>query len=148
MRDLKKEQRKLQQRYRLHLNRIKNQHKLYDKEMALLFGWNVDQADLVRKLRAGLTEIHTCDIITLSHNLIQEYRDTSLLQELVPEGYIGFTAQGNEVNGCVSDEINNITMYSGQILQEGMKERPDEQFIVKMAEKIANETATIKKEME
>ena len=147
MRDLKQEQKKLQQRYRLHLNRIKKHHRLYDKELALLFGWNVDQADLVRKLRSGDAEIHTCDIITLSHNLIQEYKDTSLLQEMVPEGYIGFTAHGNKTNGCVSDEINNITMYSGQILQEGLKDRPDVSYIVDMAEKIANETATIKTEV-
>ncbi|MCP9290045.1 hypothetical protein [Gracilimonas sediminicola] len=147
MRDIKKEQQKLQSRYRQHLNRIKSQYKFYDKELALLMGFNIDQADYVRQMRSGKAEIFTCDMITLSKNLILEHNDSSLLQEMVPDEFIGFAVSGGMTNGCVNDEINNITMYSGQILQEGLKDNPDSQFIVRKAEKIASESATIKNEV-
>ena len=149
MRDLKTEQSKLQSRYRLHLNRLKDRYHLYDKELALLMGFGVDQSDLVRKLRSGDAEIHTCDMITLSHNLIREHKDYSILNELVPDGFIAVVYASYDTNGSLDDELRNIAMYSGKIIEEDNKEEKDKDKnkIVDYAHHIGRNVATLKEEV-
>lgn len=146
MRDLKKEQAKLQSRYRLHLNRIKDSHRLFDKELALMMGFGVEQADYVAKLRAGKAEIFTCDMITLSKNAIRELSDKSILQELVPEDYMAVAYSANDTNGSYADEIVNITMFSGKVIEESKKDHPDTSLILDCAVRIGREAATLKAE--
>lgn len=147
MRDLKKEQSKQQSLYRLHLNRIKDEHRLYDKELALLFGWGVDQSDLVRKLRNGEAQIHSCDMRTLCKNIIQELGDMSLLTEMVPENWLAFAIRANKLNGCVKDEILNINKLTGHIVEEIQSKNPDANQISKYATAIASEASTMKQEV-
>lgn len=151
---LETEQRKLQKTYRLHLNAIKNKHRLADKEIALMMGLEVTNADLVRKMRAGQAKIQTCRIIQLSKNLIQEYQDSSLLQEMVPDEYMAYAVSAGAANGRIDDEINNITYYSGKILGEIRKNQPintasDPQVLRSIqdsATRIAAEAAMIREE--
>lgn len=147
MRDLKEEQKELQKRYRQHIRRIKDQYRLYDKHLALMFGYNVDQANLVEKMRNGHATIHTCDMITLSHNLILDYEDASILQELVPDGYMAYTIKADATNGCFKDEMLQIGKYSGLIIEEEEKERPDSEKIIQWAKQIASQAATVKQEV-
>lgn len=147
MRDLKKEQKNLQKRYRQQIRRIKKQYRLYDKELALLFGFNVDQADLVRKMRNGEAKIHTCDMVTFSHNLIQDHEDASILQEMVPEDWMAYAVKSGTANGTYMDEIVQINKYSGLIIKESEKDFPDTQKIIDWAKKIASQSGTIKLEV-
>jgi len=147
MRDLKKEQKKQQSLYRLHLNRIKDDHRLYDKELALLFGWGVDQGDLVRKLRNGEAHIHSCDMRTLCKNIIQELDDMSLLAEMVPENWMAFAIKSNATNGNLTDEILNISKAIGCIVEEIQSKNPDVHQISKYATDIASQASTMKEEL-
>lgn len=150
MRDLKKEQEKLQCRYRLHLNRIRDKYRLYDKELAMLMGFEIEQAGYVAKLRAGKAEIFTVDIENLSKNVVREYGEKCFLQDFVPEEFIAVAYSGNDMNGCVSDEVSNITMHSGKIIEETQKDPRDQDtgLILDSALQIGKNAATMKGEIQ
>lgn len=148
MRDLKTEERKLQVRLRGHLRRVKAAHKLYDKEIALLMEMDINQADLIRKMRNGEATIHMCDMIALSRNLICDYADGSLLSELVPDNYTAQIIRIGTPKGNVIDEITEITRLSGAIIEAAQQKHPDRSLIIDLARKISSESGAIEKEME
>ena len=114
---LKTEKNRLQKQYRLHLNRIKTEYSLSDKELALLMGISDPQGDLVRQMRSGKAQIQSNRMITLCRNLIAEYQDYSLLQELMPEDYVAIAYQilenKDDIKGCV----NTMMIYVGRITE-------------------------------
>ena len=147
MRSLKTESENNQKILRGHLRRIKKQHRLYNKEIALLMDMSSAQGDYVRKMMNNQAEIHMVDVIALSRNLITEYGDGSLLMEMVPDGYTAQIVQTKECNGSVIDEITEITKLSGMIIEAAQMKHVDGSLIVDLARKIATESGTIEKEM-
>ena len=115
---LKTEKDKLQVQYRLHLNRIKTEYNLSDKELGLLMGLSDPQGDLVRQMRSAKAQVQTCRINTLCQNMITEYQDSSLLQELVPEGFTAVVYQVTEDKINLSQSINEIVVFVGKLSEQ------------------------------
>lgn len=142
---VKTETDRLQDIYLQHLIRLFQTHK--DKDLARMMGLKVSQGDLVRKMREGNATIHSCRMITLSQNLILFHNDTSLLEEMIPEGWLGFALKPNSTNGKIADEILNINVSLGKLIEEMQSKFPRPAIIAKYATEIATESATINEEV-
>lgn len=148
MRELKREQEKLQNYYRQRLRLIKQKYNLTDKEIAVLMEMEIGQADYVRKMRNNEGRIHTVDMMALQRNLITDYGDEgSLLDEWVPEGILAYIVSPSVANGKYEDEIANITEAMGTIHSEMKKlqgpGQTDFNRINKAGHDIASQAATL-----
>lgn len=116
-------------------------------ETAVMMGLREDQTDLVykygnnpdlpipakrwRMLSQGLTKRD-------DQRIIREYAHPSVLISLFQSG---------KLNGCYKDELLNIVSLIGKISEECNKDSINAPLVVDLIEQLANEGATMKKEV-
>ena len=141
---IKLEEQRLQRRFRLLINRVRNDHELFDKEVGALMELRPDQIHLVGKMRSGDATIHTCRIIKLSKNLIQEYDDSSVLQELVPDGCIVSVCRPSDHPQDIQQTALNLVEFAGQLVSMTKEDDISQIEVINKLEQIASECATAK----
>lgn len=138
---LKSEQDQMQKEFRLHLNRIRDTYELTDKKLALLMGLKPSQEDLVQKMRTG-GKIHSCRMITLCKNLIREEHEISLLEELVPEGYVITLHKITKHVSTIDESIKGIQKNVGKMIELTEGEY-DARQMVELAKEIIEHATSI-----